>query len=698
MEKAPKLAKLDRFRRAVPHVSASALSKILQKAVEELPELKSRRDVQNARDVLVTQRTDYGPLLVHLNLECNDGTTQQLAIINPFAQLFVAAKTPGMSALLRRRLESHPNSFENPWHLALYSDEVSPGNQLAHHNARKSWAIYWGVLEFGLATLSDEDAWFCTAAERTDRLSNVTGGIGQVFTVLLKHLFGPQGHTLHSSGVRVFLDDGQAVRLFIKLQMFIQDGAAHKYVFFLKGDAGTRFCVECRTIVADKSGIHDDENEDQLKINLVRKHELMLDFATNEEIRGTVRRLAAFPPAQRALREQACGYNHCRFNMLLEPSLDSIVEPISQKAMDWMHCFFVHGVWNTVLFWLLMGLHSGGANTAVPDFHDFVHLWTLPGRLGGERAAKLLAQPFERARWTAAKKAKYIKCQASVALSLCPIVCYWLVTVFHRANFCVDVVMVYLHCADIVDLILSIPHCPDIMVLAQGIDDAVDKLLSQALDATWQNLIGPKWHWMIHLGDQLRKHGCLLSCFVHERKHKTVKRFGELHRNTRHMEESILADVTMQHLYDIEDPLKFDTSCRLQKPVAKCNAQVSHRIRALMGLTNDPSIYSAMRARCNEFEVCHVRDVVLFCKDGEPSLSIGQVYFFFQYDDHAPLAIIARWPTVSREPLAGSATVQMDGDNVITIPASDIKCALTYKRRKDGNANVLVPSHYRVQV
>ena len=64
MEKAPKLAKLDRFRRAVPHVSASALSKILEKAVEEPPEIKSRRDIRHARDELITQRTDYGPLLV----------------------------------------------------------------------------------------------------------------------------------------------------------------------------------------------------------------------------------------------------------------------------------------------------------------------------------------------------------------------------------------------------------------------------------------------------------------------------------------------------------------------------------------------------------------------------------------------------------------------------------------------------------
>ena len=63
--------------------------------------------------------------------------------------------------------------------------------------------------------------------------------------------------------------------------------------------------------MADRSGLRDDDaNEDHLMINLVRKRDLERDFATNDEVRGTVRRLACCPPAERALREQACGYNH----------------------------------------------------------------------------------------------------------------------------------------------------------------------------------------------------------------------------------------------------------------------------------------------------------------------------------------------------------------------------------------------------
>ena len=59
----------------------------------------------------------------------------------------------------------------------------------------------------------------------------------------------------------------------------------------------------------------------------------------------------------------------------------------------------------------------------------------------------------------------------------------------------------------------------------------------------------PKHHYSTHLGEQLRKFGMLASCFVHERKHKMVKRYANDMRNTRtnfdehSYEKSIMAEV-----------------------------------------------------------------------------------------------------------------------------------------------------------
>ena len=433
-----KLQRLDDFRRQVPHVSASALSQILQKTIDGIPELLGRREMREARDYQINEVTPYGPLLSHLQLECKDGSFQRLAFINPFAQLYVAAKRcEGFAALLEDRLRLKPNSWDDPWGLILYSDEVAPGNQLSHHNARKAWAIYFSILEFGMSVLSDEEAWFCTAAERSDRVSTAVGGIGQVFTALLKHLFGTAGHTLHHSGILLEFPNGVKHRLFLNLKMVIQDGAAHKFVYFLKGDSGDRFCIECRTLTAVRSGVYAREDDDadpteQLRCNLVLRRDM--DMANDADVRGTVHRLAHVPRAELALREQACGVVHNKFNMLLEPSLDHVVQPITQKAVDWMHALVVHGVWNTVLFLVLTALVAAGHTTIIDDINVFILAWTLPRR----RATNMrgLASAFNKARWKAAKKVNYVKCMASDALSLYSIICFYLMSVFHRAGVC----------------------------------------------------------------------------------------------------------------------------------------------------------------------------------------------------------------------------------------------------------------------
>ena len=47
---------------------------------------------------------------------------------------------------------------------------------------------------------------------------------------------------------------------------------------------------------------------------------------------------------------------------------------------------------------------------------------------------------------------------------------------------------------------------------------------SLAFGVQW---VTPKFHWLLHFGDHLRQVDMLVACFVHERKHKMVKRYVE---------------------------------------------------------------------------------------------------------------------------------------------------------------------------
>ena len=80
--------------------------------------------------------------------------------------------------------------------------------------------------------------------------------------------------------------------------MVLQDGDAQKRVWHLKGDAGTKCCLLCRNLIASKSGLVDEDGTDLLCADIM--HERDIDFATSADIRGSVRRLAAYKATESA--------------------------------------------------------------------------------------------------------------------------------------------------------------------------------------------------------------------------------------------------------------------------------------------------------------------------------------------------------------------------------------------------------------
>ena len=148
-----KMAKLQSLRSRLPYVSQTALHALLEIAKsEELPSVSSRRVVREARDCLTSQKTSHGLMHKQLHIGGCD-----LEYQNPFAMLaHMSAESTHLSSLMRRAFAERPCSSTQPWTLVVYLDEILPGNQLAHKNERKMWGVYWSILEWGPAVLSDE--------------------------------------------------------------------------------------------------------------------------------------------------------------------------------------------------------------------------------------------------------------------------------------------------------------------------------------------------------------------------------------------------------------------------------------------------------------------------------------------------------------------------------------------------------------
>ena len=175
--------------------------------------------------------------------------------------------------------------------------------------------VYWSLLELGPLTLSSEEAWFCSLAKRSSEVNKLQAGISQVFGSVIKAFFCNAHFDMVNAGIVLKHPNGDHFRLFLRLGMILNDGGAHKLVFHCKGDGGTRMCMRCRNLIAEVSNELLEDGSNMLTCSHVFESDL--DFATNEDILGSVRRLAArfatMTPSDFKLMEQAVGFNHQPF-------------------------------------------------------------------------------------------------------------------------------------------------------------------------------------------------------------------------------------------------------------------------------------------------------------------------------------------------------------------------------------------------
>ena len=158
MDRPAKVARLSSLRARLPYISQAALSAVLEEVNREAAPKASRKDIRAARDDAVKTQTAYGTLHQSLQVAAKEGPPETLEYQHPGAMLcYLVKHSPSLSALVSRTLLSKPCSPQQPWNVLVYTDEVLPGNQLAYKHARKLWAVYWSVAEWGPAALADEE-------------------------------------------------------------------------------------------------------------------------------------------------------------------------------------------------------------------------------------------------------------------------------------------------------------------------------------------------------------------------------------------------------------------------------------------------------------------------------------------------------------------------------------------------------------
>lgn len=117
------------------HVTQSGLIAVV-KAVKKhgIPDACSARTLKRGRDDYLPSDTPLGPLWIDLDVRMKDGQVKKMPAVSPAALWWtMTSQCPQFTRFVEARMEANPM----PWRVALYLDEVLPGNPLKPENYRR---------------------------------------------------------------------------------------------------------------------------------------------------------------------------------------------------------------------------------------------------------------------------------------------------------------------------------------------------------------------------------------------------------------------------------------------------------------------------------------------------------------------------------------------------------------------------------
>lgn len=658
------------------HISQSTLSRVMSDLRENgIPDQTSKTTVRRARTAVACVGTPFGPVLTSIPARLNNGKEFLVPFQHPMAAIHHAVSTSShFSEMLAEALRRSPSSPDRPWRLLTYMDEISPGNKLGKDNMRKLWAVYWSFYELGMDFLCREECWFVATCVRSHVVDQFDGGVSALFKLCMLQIFDDAGHHWTKGGMALNIESS-VVMLFVKLEVLVGDLPALQQTWCAK-QGGTKLCLWDKNCVGHKSQLEEYDCSGYLKAS-THLDMRVYDPHTDASIRETVENLQRVKPTtgktKFAAREQAEGFVHSCGNILHEPRMRGIAEPITVTMLDWMHVFVVGG-----LFQIDLGLLFSACKEEYPCdmYHDFLLNWHLPHQFT-TRMGKL-AHFFGDKRGPKHEKGDF-KCDASEALCLFPVLAFFFMQV---ADISRPEIASFLLLCDCLDLL---------QVLARGcvaphdLHVAVMSYLEAFQAAYGTEHWVPKHHFAMHLPLLYQRFGFLLACFVHERKHKTLMMYGNPILNTKSdWERSVMSSVTCDHFASLQESKFWCVRSGLLTP-HNAPARMQENLREHW--PDAQSIRTSADAAISQFSMCHIRDVVCFDSSG---FGVGEVWFHCDVDGDQ-FSCISVWDVKSRKSTWVECTVK---DNPRIVALGDILETTTYCRNGD-DATVLLPPSLR---
>ena len=261
-----------------------------------------------------------------------------------------------------------------------------------------------------------------------------------------------------------------------------------------------------------------------------------------ETLRSLQRKKLIMGPGAFEEAEIIAGFNHNDNSVLL----GGHVKLASSIMYDWMHVYLVNGLLDIELGLCMRALHEHRPALPVSwrALGEYVNQWTFP------KGSPKIDHLFVSASCRNNLKNRVFASSASELLTLVPVLLRFFAVVVLPLGACASEVLSIIACLESVELL----HCVRRgIVSAHVLERYMHKHAEAFLSAWGEEHWKPKHHYSLHLPLQLARFGTLLSCFMHERKHRLVKRYCASRRKTESYELSIMEDISVHALHSIVD-------------------------------------------------------------------------------------------------------------------------------------------------
>ena len=133
--------------------------------------------------------------------------------------------------------------------LALYFDEVKPGNASRPAKGRSLQCVYWTLMDLPDWFRTRGYGWFHFGVLTTKNMVALKGGLSALAAHVLKLFYSKDGWNFETVGGRVPCTCGQPYLVRAQCAAMLADEKAIKEVWSLKGPSGTKPCVCCKNVV-----------------------------------------------------------------------------------------------------------------------------------------------------------------------------------------------------------------------------------------------------------------------------------------------------------------------------------------------------------------------------------------------------------------------------------------------------------------